>query len=198
MSQANDLLFKNIDGYRQFLRENARAMWTGEWDFFDFYTGMQSTINRGFRQAWEEGMSKYGLKIDDQNTEERARMLQEINKESTHIEGVADFIDSNSKLNGGKLNVCMQRIEQWVAAYTRIRQLATAMAAKDKPLIWTLGAAEHCKSCLKLAGKVKRGSYWKDHVTPKDWDKLDCRKGCLCDLLPTNEPLSKGPLPKLP
>ena len=194
-----NLIFKTIDGYRMLLRENARGLWSGATDWFDFYQSMMLTITRGFNQAWAEGMDKYNLTIADQNQEERARLTQEISAEQSHIEGVADFIETNSKANGGKLGTCQQRIEQWVAAYTRIRQLATALAAKDQPMKWTIDAPrESCPSCQKLNGKVKRASYWADHVTPKDWDKLECRNGCKCDLIPTTERLSKGPLPKLP
>lgn len=195
---STEMEFKTIEGYRMLLRENARALWTGDWEFFGFYESMVATITRGFNQAWAEGMAKFGLTIDDQSPEERMRLTQEIFNEQIHIEGVADYIDQNSKANGGLLGNCMQRIEQWVAAYTRIKQLASAIAARDKPLKWTLHPAEHCDSCARLSGKIKRGSYWQIHVTPKDWDKLDCRKGCQCTLEPTSEPLSKGPLPNLP
>ena len=194
-----DLALKTMDGYRLLLRENARQFWSGQGDWGDFYMAMSLTIDRGFRQAWAEGMRKYNLTLDDQNQEERTTMLVEINKERNFIEGFADFVEANSRENGGKLTYVYQRVEQWVAAYNRIRQLATALSAKDKPLKWTVDAPkESCSSCQKLKGKVKRGSYWADHVTPKSWDKLECRNGCKCSLEPTTEPLSKGPLPSLP
>jgi hypothetical protein len=181
------------------LRENARGLWGGTMDFFDFYQSMMLTITRGFNQAWEEGMQKFGMSLSDQTPEERSRLMQEIQHETAYIEGVADFIAVNSKANGGKLATCMQRIELWVAAYTRIVQLATAMAGKDKPLKWTIDAPkESCNSCLRLNGKVKRASYWYAHVTPKSWDLLECDGGCKCSLEPTTDPLSKGPLPHLP
>lgn len=192
------LTFKTLEGYRTSLRENARGLWNGTFNWYDFYSNMVDTITRGFNQAWAEGMAKYGMSMDDRDAEERTRLQREIQSEVSHIEGVADFIEAYSKANGGTLAVCMQRIEGWVAAYTRIVQLATAMAAANRKLKWNMHPAEHCGSCLKLAGKVKRGKYWTEHVTPKDWDKLECRKGCKCSLDPTDEPCSKGPLPSLP
>lgn len=191
--------FKTLAGYRMLLRENARGLWSGVVDWFQFYSSMQLSINRGFNQAWEEGMKVFGMTMEDMTPDERTKLNIEINHEYQYIEGVADFIEANSRANGGKLSSCLQRIEQWVAAYTRVKQLATAMAAKDKPLKWTMNElAEHCHSCIKLNGKVKRGSYWQRHVTPKQWDKLECKKGCKCDLLPTDEKLSRGRLPNLP
>lgn len=196
--QESNLQFKTIDGYRMLLRENARALWSGDWEFFGFYEGMMSTITRGFNQAWAEGISKYNLKMDDLTVEERTRLSQEISHETMHIEGVADYIDSNSKANGGKLSTCMQRIEQWVAAYTRIKQLATAIAAKDKPLEWQYGDTVHCYDCLRLNGRVYRASIWvKYGLLPKSWN-LECHGiHCQCKLVSTNKPLSRGRPPQL-
>jgi hypothetical protein len=194
-----ELTYKTLDGYRMLLRENARQFWSGQGDWYDFYSSMMLTIERGFKQAWAEGMETFGLKIDDQNQEEKTRLAQEVISEKTFVEGLADYVDQHSKANGGKLTLVFQRVEQWVAGYNRIRQLATAMAAKDKPLEWVIDSPrESCGSCVRLNGKVKRGSYWQTHVTPKDWDKLECRNGCKCSLKPTTKPLSKGPLPKIP
>jgi len=180
------------------LRENARALWTGDWEFFGFYEGMVSTITRGFNQAWAEGMAKFGLTIEDQSPEERRRLTQEIFNEQIHIEGVADYIDQNSKANGGLLGNCMQRIEQWVAAYTRIKQLASAIAAKDKPMEWVYGDTVHCSDCLRLNGRVYRASIWIKHgLLPKSW-KLECHGiHCRCTLNPTTKPLTRGRPPTL-
>lgn len=199
MLSTDELEFKTLDGYRMLLRENARSLWAGYSNFFDFYQSMAYAITRGFNQAWAEGMSKFGMTMEDQSPAERTRLAQEIQHESIYIEGVADFIEVNSKANGGKLGTCLQRIELWVAAYTRIEQLATAMAGKDRPMKWVIDAPkESCNSCRRLNGKVKRASYWYAHVTPKSWDLLECDGGCKCSLKPTTEPLSRGPLPNLP
>jgi hypothetical protein len=113
--------------------------------------------------------------------------------------GLAVYIERNSRARKGKLRVVMQRIEVWAKAYNRIVQIAKTYAGKDKKQKWTMHPAEHCQSCLKLSGKVKRASYWRDHdVYPKHWDKLECRNGCQCTLEDTDEPMSKGPLPSLP
>ena len=52
------------------------------------------------------------------------------------------------------------------------------MLDSDRNMRWTLGNADHCRSCLKLAGKVKRGSFWLLKgilpAQPNAW-YLDCR-----------------------
>jgi hypothetical protein len=190
--------FKTLEGYRLLLRENARQFWSGQGDWYDFYTSMMLSIERGFKQAWAEGMLTYGLKLDDQNAEEKKRLAVEINAEKTHIETLADYIEKNSKANGGKLTLVFQRVEQWISAYSRIRQLATAMAAKDKPLEWVYGPTEHCADCLRLNGRVYRASIWiKNNLLPKSW-QLECHGiHCQCELKPTTKPLTRGRPPRL-
>ena len=60
----------------------------------------------------------------------------------------------------------------------------------------------NCNSCLKLDGKVKRASWWtENNVLPRvpgaPW--LACKGWrCQCGLFPTDKPLSRGRMPKLP
>lgn len=193
-----EMEYKTLAGYKMLMRENARGLWAGSMDWFDFYESMQSTIARGFNQAWEEGMKKFNMSRDDMTQNERTRLQQEINQEWLHIAGVADFIESHSKDNGGKLSTCQQRIERWVAAYSRILQLAAAMAGKDKPMEWVYGDTVHCSDCLRLNGRVYRASVWVDHgLLPKSWD-LECHGiHCQCELRATTKPLTRGRPPTL-
>jgi len=77
------------------------------------------------------------------------------------------------------------------------------MLDSDRNMRWTLGTSiTHCQSCLKLSGKVKRGSFWIEQgilpAQPNSWF-LDCGGWqCHCNLLTTNERGSPGRLPKLP
>lgn len=190
---------KDIKGYRLNIRAAVRSLWNGNIDFVSFFSQMQAAIRRGFTQAWAEGAAVYGVKPDEYTDAERARLAQEIVQESQYIMRFADAIEAHSKKNGGKLEPLFTRAELWIAAYDRILNLAIAYAGKDQKLRWTLHPAEHCKSCVRLSGKVKRSSYWVEHdVYPKHWGKLICKGGCHCSLEPTDEPLSKGPLPGLP
>lgn len=189
---------KSLSSYRSNLRANVRALWSGEWGFLEFYDAMWITIQRGFRQAWEEGAEESGIPFSELTTEELNRLRAETDKEGFYIDHLADFVEKNSKANKGKQAKVFQRVEQWVNTYVRITQLAKAMAGKDRKQKWTLHPAEHCDSCKRLDGKVKRASYWASHVTPKDWNSLLCRNGCKCTLEYTSDPMTPGPLPTLP
>ena len=197
----DDLDFKAdpMDGYRINLRAATRAAWSGDFDYLDFWITVQAAVRRAFTQAWLEGAKAYGISEEELTPAERQWLEVEIAHETSYISRFADAIEAGSKANGGKLTPLLQRTELWVKGYERIRQLAKVYAGKDTKLVWKLNPAEHCPSCLKLAGKVKRASYWKDHgVLPKAWDKLQCRLGCKCSLEPTTDRATPGPLPSLP
>lgn len=192
--QIDKLVVKTADDYRSGVRSAARGMWNGQLDYVDFLDAMFITIERGFRQAWDEGMSAYGMTLADATIEENYRLQQEITAERQFVSRFADFIDHNSKARRKKMDLSMQRAEFWANAYERIVQLARMYAARNEPQEWTLNPAEHCSSCLALNGKVKRASYWLEHVTPKSWG-LKCRSNCHCQLIPTSKPLTRGGLP---
>lgn len=150
------LALKTEASYRLNLRAAARALWLGEFNWFDFYTSAVAAIDRGFKDAWEEGAKTEGILPDELSDDELAQLEREIIHERAYIEGLADFIESQSKANGGKLATVNQRIERWLNTYSRVKQLAAVTAAKDKKKIWTLHPAEHCF----LAGtriKIDRG-----------------------------------------
>ena len=189
---------KNLSTYRLNLREAVRSFFRDTIDGDGFYERMIGVIRRGFRQAWGEGLAKYGMSLNDMNPGEQAALANEIDQEIKRVDNLLDYVASVRE-SGGKITTVLNRTARWTNTYIAIRSKAETMAAKDQPLQWNLHPAEHCSSCLKLSGKIKRASFWAERgIYPKAWDKLDCRNGCQCSLDPTTEPLSKGPLPNLP
>lgn len=165
----------------------------------DFTSEMFRLVRVGFTQAWNEGMAAANITESEMTDEERIRLEQEIVKEYSYVNGFADAVDAGSKANGGKLAPLFYRAGLWADGYPRIRSLAMTYAADDPKLKWTLNPAEHCISCKKLDGKVKRASFWKSKgVYPKAWDKLTCKGGCKCELVPTTDRCTPGALPVLP
>jgi hypothetical protein len=194
------MIVKDAESYRMNIRSAARAFWNGSWDWYDFYAQMMMAIDRAFLQAWLEGMASQGMTLDDMNEEERLRLNQEIVGEKAFVPKLADFIERNQKSKGKKLSLVMGRVEHWLNNYRKITQIAITYAAKDKKIAWRMRfAKEHCESCKKLNGKVKRASWWREHdIYPKHWSRLDCRNGCHCEFEETSEPLSRGAMPSLP
>lgn len=188
--------------YRRGIRAAIRGLWSGILTRDDFDDAMRVTIRRNLTLGWERGAKECGILPDELSEAERAQLQARIEYEYQWIDGFADTIIAQSKENGGKLRPLYNRAEVWIGRYEGIKTEARVMACADRKLRWTLGPTEHCRSCTKLAGKVKRASYWNEKgILPRIHDAwyLECGGWrCQCQLLPTDEPMSKGPLPKLP
>lgn len=195
--------------YRQAIRAAARGLWVGALDYYQAYDSLITTIENRIPQAWYEGAAACAVSPSELSPEERRQMQLAKMNEVNHIDDLLTWVEQNSKAEGGKLGVVggtggiMARIELWASRYKDIVNRAKVMACGDRKLMWRLGPTKvHCKSCLRLDGKVKRASYWqKIEVRPRHPpnSNLECEGWiCLCVFELTNEPMSKGPLPKLP
>lgn len=200
-------------GYRREIRAGARGLWVGALDYYQAYDSLFTTISNRIPQAWHEGAKTCGILPSELSPIERQALQQAVTSEISHIDGLLTYIEEHSKAKGGKLGVVggtsgiMVRVEMWVNRYTDVVNHAKVMACADQKLKWVLHGAfvtkEPCNTCAnKLNGKVKRASYWQRvgvrPQNPPNW-ALDCGGwGCGCAFLLTDEPLSRGPLPKLP
>jgi len=190
--------------YAQQLRAAVRGLWTGIFTAAQFTNAMQSTIDRGFRRAWAEGMSAVGLVFPDDMTDaEQTAFTLAVDKEYGFIAGLAAFVEANSKENGGKFSSLMPRVELWVKRYEGIKNQAKLSAEADPVLEWHVHADESCKSCLKLEGQRHRSSIWREklEVWPQHPD-LECMESaggpdvCKCTLEKTDERPTRGRPPK--
>ena len=198
------------------IRSAVRGLFNAQITQVSFYGTMQSTITRRLTEAFYKGAAKCGIKPDELTAEEREIMQTLINSNMTYVSSfgadiVADreqfLADNPGKVLGPRsfpapLRALYGRVDLWVGRYNEAVQLGQVTACKDKKLEWVLGEAEHCSSCLKLAGKVKRASFWlSSGIIPRvaGAGYLECRGyRCQCSLNETEKPLSKGPLPRLP
>jgi hypothetical protein len=190
------------EDYRRGIRSAVRGLWSGAIDREQFADVMIGTIDRGLRLAWQEGAGLCGIREDEYGDEETAALEAAILSELAHIQPFADVVEAGSKANGGHLEPLFSQAEVWVLRYPDVVNRAKALACADQKLQWVLGSTEeHCESCLKLNGQVRRGSFWYSHVLPKNPPNplLECGGWrCDCDLVSTNAPASRGRLPKLP
>jgi hypothetical protein len=189
--------------YRNGIRSAVRGLWSGAFTYSQFFDAMDTTIRAGIPQAVYEGAAECDILPAELTPEETAMMRSAIFSEINSIGGFADVIIAGSKANGGKLAPLMSRAELWVNRYLDVMNRAKLLACGNQKLKWVLGPTKkHCSSCSKLAGKVKRANYWRDRgIQPQNPPNpfLECDGwNCLCQLVPTDEPLSRGPLPSLP
>lgn len=187
-----------IDNYRMGLRFAVRGLWTGVIDRDQFDEQMRVLINRRLEQAWNEGAAECGIKPDEFLLEDRLTLARAIGEELGHINGLAIRVEENSKKNKGKLTPLLNRVSTlWLNRYNELVNLAKQQVCGDEKLIWVLGSTKvHCRDCLNYNGRVYRGSVWKrNNIEPQSM-RLFCRgRRCLCDLKPTNLPVTKGRVP---
>ena len=193
--------------YRAALRAAVRGLWGGAMDYGDFYDAMDAAIERGFTAAQREGAAECGISPDEMTTDEKKALQSAIVKERGFIDGFAEYIEAHDKAHDGKLEPLFSRVNRWVDRYNDVRNRAKLMACGDKKLEWVLGMykKEHCPSCIKLAGVIKRASFWQEHdVRPQHPTKLQCMIAaggvsvCGCGFRETDRHCTPGPLPKLP
>jgi hypothetical protein len=193
----------SVAQYRARLRSAAYGYWRGAGDYDWFLYQMIIIIEMGLTQAWNEGAAECGITPDEMTFREKMVLSGLIHEEQSHIDGFAKFIEQNSKATGGQRGTIYNRLELWVNRYNAVKNKSKTETCADQKLVWKLNALriskEHCSSCLKMAGKVKRASQWQAAgVAPQSPD-LECGGWrCACALVPTDEPMSKGPLPRLP
>lgn len=190
---------RSVGDFQLNIRAQIRIYWRGG-SQVDFTIGIMNAIDRGFRQAWRAGAAEFGIRPDDYSAEEIDELQRRINDQFAFVASFAACIIPQSQ--GGRLSDAFRMADLWTARYEEVRNAARVMAARNAPLEWVLGVAEHCSSCMKLAGKVKRARWWQDNgILPRrpGAPYLECRGyRCQCSLVRTDKPLSRGAMPGLP
>lgn len=189
--------------YAKELRAAVRGLWAGAFDRFDFYHLMTDAIRRGLTAAWKEGAAQAGVAADELTPAEQTALQQRQASEWDRVHDLSAWVSAHNRESKTKLRDVLRRVDLWALRYDDVRNQALTMAKTDPKLIWKLGPTrEHCPTCSRLHGKVKRGSYWAAHgIRPQNPpnERLKCKGWqCKCSLTVTKLPLSKGPLPKTP
>jgi hypothetical protein len=190
---------KSLTSYRQAITSAARGLHSGNLDIFDFIAAMNSAIDRGYEQAWREGARTCGILSNERTPEETSKLNELIAIAKASVFDFAEFIEARLDEPFTSLR---NRIDIWANRYNETRSTGSVMACQDQKLEWFLGNADHCKTCIKLNGRVMRASRWQElDVHPQDTrpGKLECKGfNCDCELSKTTKPATPGPLPSLP
>jgi hypothetical protein len=186
-------------GYARDIRGVVRALWAGTIDYDQASGLLINTIRLGVEKAFHEGAKSVGIAPVDLSPEERIAILNITVQEIGFIPDFLADIQAGSKANGGKLAPLLSRADMWGLRYADVVNRARVMAGGDKKLEWVLGPTkEHCVDCARLAGKVKRASYWqREGIAPQSHDLACGGWRCLCTLEPTDKSCTPGPLPRL-
>lgn len=194
------VMAKSLAGFRQELRLHVRRYWKSEFDKNSFVRAFQNSIKWGFRRAFRQGAAECGVREKDYSDDTIAVLQSKIDEQFPFV---VDFVDTIvTRKDGGKLADAFRKIELWVARYGEVVNLAKGVACGEENLRWVLGVAEHCSSCKRLHGIVKPASFWNNRgILPRvpGANYLICRGyNCKCAFQLTDDPITKGPFPKLP
>jgi len=193
---------KNLKSYTLAVRSAVRGLWTEAISSAEFVVWMRTAIEREFWFAVEEGIKGCDIKLSDLEPEETEFVTEAIQSEEEYIANFAIDI-TVTRDQGGNLQSMLDRAELWINRYNEMVSKARVMICQNQKLEWVLGATEeHCTSCERLNGIVKRASFWeKAGVFPQGAPnpKIECGGWqCDCRLRPTNKRVTPGPLPRLP
>lgn len=192
---------KSLSTFRTSIRAAVRGIFSGSIDALSGADAIFSAIRRGFTQAWYEGAKQAGILPDELTPDELKKLGEMIGDNNQYVGRFVDWINQ-IKANGGTVQSVFDRAEMWINRYEEVKATAQSMAAGDKKLRWILGNTErHCRSCLKLNGRVHRASLWASkNIHPRMTDgRLACNGyRCDCRFMETDEPATKGRFPNLP
>lgn len=168
----------------------------------DFIDIMASLVQGQLTRAYQEGVLETGLSIDEMTEE----MQKEIEK---FILSEYDFVDQfyrdivDAKIDGSPVDPLLIRAKMWANRYNDVKNAAirTVTALKGGKLIWMLGDAEHCTTCLSLSGTIAFAKEWEESgFKPQSPPNplLECQGwNCKCSLVPTDKRRSPKALAKL-
>jgi len=161
------------------LRKTATRLWRGQATKAEFIDAFWFGVERGLWRAALEGIGSLGFAEDELSPTESAKLVSIIDAMRAFVPLLADWIEENSQANGGQFVAVTNRVTQnWVNRYQQVYQQAQALVGRDLKAMWWLGIAEHCRSCLKLAGKIRRWSWWNERgILPRvpGAEYLECR-----------------------
>lgn len=192
---------KSQASYKASLRAAVRGLWQGTTDITQFFEMFRSAIDRGFEQAWAEGMREVGLSMADITPEEREALDHMKIEERQYIFPFGLDIEAADKASGAALEPHLKRVELWVKRYNNLRNQAKQMAQNDPLLEWVRHAEESCTSCIKLSGQRRRSSSWTRFGVRPQSPGLECMCGaggvdvCKCEFVPAEGHATRGRLP---
>lgn len=191
----------SLSGFQSSILSACRGAWTGELDALSAADSLFSTVGRGFEQAFREGQKSCGILPADRTEEESATLTRLIGDSYQHVGRLVEWIVQHSKASGAPWEMIKSRAALWTNRYEEAKNTAMALACKNKKLLWRIDGGEHCRSCLKLNGRVARASTWADRgVFPKMTNGLLKCGGfrCKCSFVETDLPATRGRWPNLP
>lgn len=187
--------------YKASILAASRGVYTGNFDVLSGAEAIFSAIRRGFEQAWREGAKECGVLPDERTEAETVVLNGLIGDNNQYVGNYIQFVFENRKTTETSFEKIKARAQLWVNRYQEVKAKAQSMACTDKKLQWVIDGGEHCRTCLKLNGRVARASAWaaRDIYPRMVNGKLKCGGyNCKCTFRETDQPVTRGRWPNLP
>jgi len=190
---------ESADAYRTALRAPVRALWMGVFTLDQFLDAFGAAIEQGLTRAWIDGAGECGIRFDELSSNERATLKQHILMQRLYMGRYGESIVAAQK-GVGKLTNHFARLETWVNRWNEVRNVAAAMACKDKKVKWQLNLRKvtkvHCISCSTFHDRVYRYSTWLENGALPQSRRLACGGfRCGCGFVDTDERITPGRFP---
>jgi len=188
---AGDTEVKTYEYYRRTIINLVESLWEGfiGGEFVDI---MYNLIHGQLSDAYEKALMDAELSPEEATPEMREQVAQAIQQEQQHVQGFfRDIVIAKNE--GETIDQFLTRAEIWANRYNDVYNQAKLKIAgiMGKKLEWVLGDAEHCSTCLTLAGKVAYAAEWEKsgfHPQQPPNKLLECGGwNCACSLVPTDK-----------
>lgn len=166
-----------INTFRRNIRASVRGLWAGVLTSEQALGVFRSAVENSIEQAWREGAQECSIQPDEATVKELTARDEFIFNQSDLVPNFLGDVRALNKKNGGQLTPHLQRAEMWINQYSSAKQQSEALACANEKRIWRVGRTEHCLTCRVLNGQVRRLSFWKNNVMPRNApnNKLICK-----------------------
>jgi len=198
-----ELLQETMAAYGRDVRGIVRALWNGSIDESQAYDIFHDTVRVQFRRAWTEGSRACGIQPADWTPEEKTELERLTAIEIGFILPFLDFVRTHNKQSGHKFGALLPRAKLWEQRYGKLKAKAQVLSCGNKKLLWLIHSKVPCHDCRRLDGKIKRASQWEKADLYPNSPRLECVQSaggvsvCRCTFEVTDEPCSRGPLPRI-
>lgn len=195
------MLDKSLSTFKASIMALSRGVYTGVLTSFEGADALFSAVGRGYEQAFTEGQKACGIKADERTEEESAELTRLIGDNYQYVGRYIEWVVAHNKASGSPFEMIKARAQLWVNRYVEVKNIAISLSCGNKKYRWQIDGGEHCRTCLKLNGRIARASTWAAHnIAPRMiTDRLRCNGyNCKCFWVETDAPATRGRWPNLP
>jgi hypothetical protein len=191
--------FKSYDQYRARLWGAAVRLFNGGRDA-NFIATFARTVDVQLTQAFNKGADEMGFSPEDMGVEDTSLLSAIIDAENNFIDGMVNDIMTARDDGMDRQQFDTQfgaRVNMWSTRYTDVINQARVHFGGIQKLVWVRGpTSDGCENCIRLNGTVATARAWAASGWKPQGEMLACNGfHCLCELRPTDKPLTRGGIP---